>query len=577
MYNFFNRHYIFKRSDGEIIDIYCDNRQNLCTSVLSSKSSMPDSRVIARNVHPYFYAEMDEQDVYHVVYQDNEGNINYMYMDGQWSRTIPVLSSKTPTAYNKQLYIAPFKNSVYLFYVLHHDNSFLLAYQTVARGKAGTPKIVDYVAGSIIPCSIIYDNNENIYAFYQSYDGRYLQLGYKKMDTARKHWSDFISVTKFMGNCEYPHAIIDTNGTIHLCYQRRTQKQYELVYQQKGADKNLWSGETVLHSSSYPFENCSIVQANDKVAVYWIRDDVLYFTAGQPGGNGWSRPARYSSQPGRQLQCICWKEHGSSLIPSPGIYPGTLSNGVRLAFLDAPVSKTGPQLSLLVPSARESSPNTNEMTERLMDAIKQLQENINEISAGWAGAKKELSRLANTYFDLSREVDKLSLRLNLLESKLKEISNPYRSAVVVAGDKGDSSVGIGTAGAAGMRDSSASLGTTGIAGMRDSSVGKGITGSAGAGDSSVAKRDSSAEDAGRFSARDTDTFWHTVSEGNSVPSKDTQPYDKPEQEYTPDAESRRPSNADAGKPAEKPGSTLDPEARKIWEEWQGPKEWSDGI
>ncbi|NLK86303.1 MAG: hypothetical protein GX279_02280 [Clostridiaceae bacterium] len=511
MYNYFNRHYIFRRSDGEMRDIFCDGRQNLCSSRLNGKNGLPDSIVIARNVHPYFYAELDEHNVYHVVFQDNEGNINYIYMDGQWSKAMPVLGSKTPAVYNKQLYIAPLKNSIYIFYVLQHDNSFLLAYQTASKNKASTPKIVDYVSGSNIPCSLIYDQNENIYAFYQSYDGKYLQLGYKKMDTARKHWSDFISVTKFMGNCEYPHAIIDANGTIHLCYQRRTQKQYELVYQQKGRDKNLWSAETVLHSSVYPFENYSVVQTKDKTTVYWIRDDVIYYVAAMLNSDVWSRPARYVSQPGRQLQCICWKEQNSPVVqdrqgssssaasqtPSPGIFPGTLSNGVRLAFLDTPVSKAGPQLSLAEPSGRETGTYSEDMRDRAMSLLKELQEDINEISTGWSGTKKELARMTNAYMDMSRELGKLSLRLNLVENKLKEISNPYKSAVVIAEDKASESTAM------------------------------------------------------------------------------------PEQGSAPDVnksglETRSSLSEGLPKPSENPGLSLDPEARKIWEEWQEPKEWSEG-
>jgi hypothetical protein len=528
MYNFFNRHYIFRRSDGQMTDIYCDGRQNLCSRRLGGKSSLPDPTVLAMNVHPYIYAEMDERDVYHVAFQDDEGNINYMYMDGRWSGIIPVLKSRAPAAYNKQLYIAPFKNSIYLFYVLHHDNSFLLAYQTVVKGKAGTPKIVDYVSGSNIPCSIIYDQDENIYAFYQSYDGKYLQLGYKKMDTARKHWSDFISVTKFMGNCEYPHAIIDAEGTIHLCYQRRTQKQYELVYQQKGKDKNLWSGETVLHSSSYPFENASVVQAGDKITVYWIRDDVIFYTAGRPGGDGWSRPARYASQPGRQLQCICWKEQtagrdpgrydqasSASPAPSPGIYPGTLSNGVRLAFIDISASKAVLRPTQFEPFAMEGGPYAGEMKDKVMESIKLLQENVNEINAGWTVTKKELARITNAYGELIKEVDKISLRLSLLENKIKEISNPYRSAVVIADDK-----------SSGTGDSS----PEGTAGSRP---------------------------------------------GDASPSAGPVKVSPPEG-YIPGPENLRSMTGDIGRPPEKPGSSLDPEARKIWEEWQEPKEWSEG-
>jgi hypothetical protein len=208
--------------------------------------------------------------------------------------------------------------------VLQHDNSFLLAYQTVTKSRVGTPKIVDYVSGSSIPCSLIYDSNENIYMPFTSHmTGSIFSWAIKKWIQPESTGAISTPVTKFMGSCEYPHAIIDSNGTIHLCYQRRTQKQYELVYQQKGRDKNLWSAETILHSSVYPFENSSVIQTGEKIYVYWIRDDVIYYTASGISGSSWGRPARYGSQPGRQLQCICWKEQSAS----PGYFPAHFRTG----------------------------------------------------------------------------------------------------------------------------------------------------------------------------------------------------------------------------------------------------------
>jgi hypothetical protein len=59
-----------------------------------------------------------------------------------------------------------------------------------------------------------------------------------------------------------------------------------------------------------------------------------------------------------------------------GIFPGTLSNGVRLIFLDSPVSKTAPQLSQLEAFAREGGPYAGEMKGMVMDSIKQLQEKM---------------------------------------------------------------------------------------------------------------------------------------------------------------------------------------------------------
>ena len=447
MFSFYNRHYIFRQSNGEIRDFYCDSRHNLCSSTLDRKGMWSEATVLNRNVHQYFYAELDQDSTFHLLFQDNSGNINYSFIEGQAIRTIPVLNNKTPSVYNKQLYIAPLKGSVYLFYVLQHDNSFLLAYQLVSKNKVGTPKIVDYVSASNIPCTVLYDSSQSIYSFYQSYDGKYLQLGYKKFNTSQRHWSDFTPITKYNGNCEYPHGIIDTDGTIHLCYQRRGPKLFEMVYQQKSPDKNLWSTETVLHSSIHAFEKASILQAEDKIVVYWIRDNTIYYSVAPLSGESWSKPARYGSQLGHQFHCVCYKDQietrgsnssfsmnmgdvslkGDVSSLSPGIYPGIVSNGFKLAFVNADSLVGGSPFPQFPPSGRVGvQPSGGEIQSMVLGAFKQVQDNIGEIRTGWIEAKKEMAKLTNAYIELTKEINKYSIRLNMLENKINQLNNPYR-------------------------------------------------------------------------------------------------------------------------------------------------------
>lgn len=498
MFNFHNRHYIFRQSDGQIRDFYCDMGQNLCCSTLGRNGLWSGATVISRNVHQYFCAELDRDDYYHILFQDNNGNIIYARTDGQYVKTFPVLNSKTPAVYNKQLYIAPLGDEIWLFYVLQHDNSFLLAYQLLKDNRPGAPKIVDYVSGSSIPCSVLYDFDRNIYAFYQSYDGKYLQLGYKKFYTARKHWSDFTAVTKYQGNCEYPHAVMDSSGTIHLCYQRRAPKLFELVYQQKAPDRNLWSAETVLHSSVHPFENASVLRVDDRIIVYWIRDDIIYWCADSLSGDNWTRPARYGSQPGRRLQCICFKDQrgmkrerdgspeqgdgsqihregdgsafsvssgksgrdgspvrdgpavpvssgnrsrdsfaggggssgqgdGSQISLSPGIYPGVVSDGFRLAFVDTSGIISGQRLPRSPQSAAPGGDaSVSELKSLLLSTFREIQDKISEMDAEWAEVKREIPKLANAYAELAKETEKLSIRLGMLENRLAQANDPYR-------------------------------------------------------------------------------------------------------------------------------------------------------
>lgn len=415
MFNYHNRQYIFRRSSGEIWNFFHDMNQDLCYQTLTRRRTWSSPVVLHKNTYKHFYVDMDRDGTFHILYQDNEGNIYYSRLGGQSIKSVPVLNSKTPMVYNKQLFLAPFKSSVYIFYVLHHDNSFLLGCQVLSGGRISNPKVVDYVSGSSLPCSIVYDANENIYVFYQSHDGNFLQLGFKKLTKGQKNWSDFTPITKYNGNCEYPHALIDENGVIHLCYQRRSSKYYELVYQQKAPDRNLWSPEIVIHSSPYSFENASILNSGGDIIVYWVRENTIYYSAGTQGGVMWARPARLSFPVSRMLQCLCFKS-GSATDNSPhlppGIYPGSLSYGLQLAFYPGDAQE---DISKQASSQEDSREDVRKL---LMDTFKKMQGNIDEIREVLSLTKIELSKLTTAYNELLTGLNKHEIRFKMLESRL---------------------------------------------------------------------------------------------------------------------------------------------------------------
>lgn len=429
MFSYHNRQYIFRQASGELWNFYCDSKQNLCYSTLTRRGIWSNAVVLHKNAYPYFYSDMDQEEIFHLLFQDNDGNINYSRLDGQSIKTVPVLNTKTPSAYNKHLFMAPFKNNVHFFYVLQHENSFMLGYQVLSNNKISNPRVIDYVSGSSLPCVILYDKTQNIYAFYQSYDGKYLQLGYKKFTLAQKHWSDFTPVTKFIGNCEYPHAIIDDSGIIHLCYQRRAQKLFEMVYQQKAPDKNLWTPEVIVHSSVHSFENASILQMNNNIVVYWVREEIVYYNTGSQAGNNWSKPSRLNFPAGRQLQCLSYKsnsprEEGDPSLLPPAIYPGNLSNGLRLAFIagdntgDSSQLHIGDSSQLFARSREGDSSAGSDIKNLVLDTFKQLQGSLDEARAGWSTTKDELAKLTNAYDELNRELGKYTIRLSMLENQL---------------------------------------------------------------------------------------------------------------------------------------------------------------
>lgn len=438
MYNFNNRQYIFRQSNGDTWYFFCDSRQNLCYRTLNRQNSWSNAVVLRKDVYQYFYADIDQNDQFHILFQDTGGNIYYSLLDNSSIRTLPLLASKNPSTYNKQFSIAFAENDTYFFYVLHHENSFMLACQSLSGNRVSNPKVIDYVSGSSIPCSVVYDRAQNIYVFYQSFDGKYLQLGYKKLGSQQKAWSDFTPVTKFAGNCEYPHAITDRNSVIHLCYQRRAPKAFELVYQQKSPDKNLWTPEIVIHSSVYSFENASIIQASDGLIIYWVRDDIIYYSVGTQNGAVWSKPARLSSFAGQQFQCICWKSNSPkdmirdddreikkenrSVLP-PNFYPGSVSAGLKLAFSNThnAARYIADEAAPVGSPSREKAAAGNDIKSLVLDTFRHLQGSIDEVIEDISAIKRDIARLENAYADLAKDTGKNSIKLGVLERELVRV------------------------------------------------------------------------------------------------------------------------------------------------------------
>lgn len=404
------RQFILRQSTGEIWSFYHDNRFGLCYSTLTKRNTWINPVSLHKNAYHTFFADIDVEDHFHLLFQDSQGNIHYSYMDKDSIKTIPILNSKSPSVYNKHLFLIPAKNNVHLFYVLHRENSPILAHQILSNGDAGNPRVIDYVTESNKPCSIVHDNAQNIFAFYQSTDGKYLQLGYRKYNHQKKAWGEFVPVTRFDGNCEYPEIIVDSNGVMHLCYQRQVQKQYELVYQQKLPEKTEWSNETIIYSSTHSFENASIFWVNDNVIIYWVRDDVIYYSLGSQSGVAWEKPAKYNFPSTHRLACLSYKTNNIYEADKISVraIPGSLTGGLKFAFYQQP-SDNGENLT------------ADELRTLILDSLKLLKDGMQEIKDENSSLKEDYNQFNNRLDSLEKDLVKYTVKLEMLESQANNL------------------------------------------------------------------------------------------------------------------------------------------------------------
>jgi len=419
MYSPSNKHYVLKLSNGKIWDIYYLSKLGLCYSILTKNGTWTEPVVLQQNIIPPFFADIDENDCFHIIFQDTHGNIYYSTLNGEKMKTIPVLNSKTPSTYNKYMSLVPFHNTTFLFYVLQHNNSGLLSYQSVTNGTSGNPKVIDYVSGDF-PYTVITDKSSNLHILYQSMDGHYMQIGYKKYSFIQKHWSNYQQITKYNGHCQHPKASIDNSGIIHMCYYRYSQNKHELIYQQKGPSSNTWTHETVIYTSPQEIKNFSVLTINNLIIVFWVKDDIIFYSQSSDGGTVWTRPAKYPFGAGRQLLCIYYRSRNlyesSFSIPEAEI-PGSFINGLRLAF------HQGSQDNF-----NESSPS--ELKGLIVDTLKILRENINELKECYSILSSSISSLETEQNDLKKELDKCIIRQNMAESSIAQLKNTQNSAVL---------------------------------------------------------------------------------------------------------------------------------------------------
>ena len=304
-----------------------------------------------------------------------------------------------------------------------------MSHQVLEGDKVLTPRVIDYVTKSEYPYSVMLDKSNNLFVFYQSSDGKHLQLGCKKYNSSQDFWGDFTAITRFDGDSEYPRTIMDKNGVIHICYQRCARKQYELIYQQKIPDRNIWTSEYVIHSSAYPFKDSSILYLEDIVIIYWVRDNIIYYSFSKDSGNTWSRPSRYNFPAGRQLMCIQYKSntpYDSAKISVREI-PGAFINGIKFAFFEQSLE-----------TARLS---THDLKDMVVDSIKHLKGSVEELEESDRALGNNISRIEMELNKLEKEFIKYTVKLDQLQNQLNEFKHIadkleiYRKAMLKEKDK----------------------------------------------------------------------------------------------------------------------------------------------
>lgn len=416
MYNNNNKQFVFKKSSGKIWELSYDKRNGISYSNLTKRNlwTMPIS--LEKQAKESFSACMDSKDVFHIIYQNSLGNIFYIYLDETSLTSFPMLNSRNPSPYNKYFDIIPLQNNLHCFYILWHDNKYLLTHQVISNKEIKNPQALGYVSKNNLPFTTFTTNTGDIYVFYQTamsndlqQKTQSLQVGYKKYSYLDQAWDDFVAIPVTSLKFDYPSLIIDNSSLIHFSYQRVVADHYELVYRQKLIEGNNWSPEVIIHTSLNSFENSSIICIDDRIIIYWVINDVIYYCFSSDKGNSWSKSIKYNFSVGRQLSCISYSSNDLYEVNRilMNEVPGSLINGVKLAFYDDFLNIESPI------AAKDDLKNV------VTDSLKSLNSNIDDLIEANNSLKTDIKRLKLFNTNIVREIDKLSIKISYLENQVK--------------------------------------------------------------------------------------------------------------------------------------------------------------
>ncbi|HHV60997.1 MAG TPA: hypothetical protein GXX49_12040 [Clostridiaceae bacterium] len=399
------KHYIFKKTSGITWHIFFNEKHGICYRTYDEGTGWSTAELLVKDSLQDYYAELDGKNQIHIVYQDLNGNINYLLHNGNTYTATSVLRSKMPSPYRKSISCIPGENGVNILFTVKHKDSLLLAHQFASLSNPGTPKTIDYVIDGEMPYSFTCSKNGEINVFYQVYDGKFLQLGTKKLNPSTGQWGEFTPITRYNGNCEYPKPLTDNSGTVHVCYQRQQDGQYEFVHQKKEPDKNIWSHETVIQTSGHSFRRAAPVILENNIIAFWIRGNAIHFSYSPIDSDSWSRPQKYSMDGNREIECAKYTTnmiYEQNKIISTEI-PVVFSRGYKIAFWEE------------IKTPDDTTPSS-QLKSLIVDSLNALKNSVDDLKKSIALLDERILNLESEKDYIKRELVKLALSLKDMES-----------------------------------------------------------------------------------------------------------------------------------------------------------------
>ncbi|HHW32268.1 MAG TPA: hypothetical protein GXX20_11465 [Clostridiaceae bacterium] len=412
MYDINRKHYIIKLSNGKIINIFYKDNAGILLSVLNKRNQWTEPLVLLKNCHPDFSACVDDNDNIHVLCQDNNGNIMYIYSNNNDWNIETILKSKNPSPYNKYLNLVYFQEVLIFLFVIEYGGRKILSYQIKEKDKLTAPKVIDYVPFVNKPFHVVLSPNNSLHVVYKFTESKSNHIGFRTFIKEEDRWGEFIPITNYKGDSDLLSASSDISGSIHLLWQKDALQKYELMYSKyQPLSENRYM-EIPLFTAEYSFELSSIILLEEQVIVFWVRDNNIYYCISEDGGNTWGKASTYQLQGGRVVYCMVYRSTFENELFTSYIneLPGNYSGGYKLAFAGDYIFK-------------QKIVGAEDFRYKLTGTLELLAKNMEDTRKSLENLQTKVLNLESRKNKIEQEIEKINIKYDMLNSDLTKIRN----------------------------------------------------------------------------------------------------------------------------------------------------------
>ena len=275
---------------------------------LDQNHGWQNSMQLIPDAQDYFSLSVDRNDMLHLVFQDHDGQIQYMIYNGKnWDKQM-IARYDSSEYIARSVSVVTFNERVHVFFSVGSNppsDGWKIHHCHFHEGKWIDDEITGYTTHNQ-PSPLYFDfSKRNLHMIYRGiYYGKY-QLFHCRLDNSLNRWSKPERITRSQTDCISPSLLVHGNK-IHLAWAYVKNANLQIKYTGWNYNQYYKKGDESDILLSNNESNCmypQLLQADNRLWCLWYQNNDIYCCSSSDDGITWTgaKPIGWSDY----KQCCC--------------------------------------------------------------------------------------------------------------------------------------------------------------------------------------------------------------------------------------------------------------------------------